>query len=105
MKYYTKTSTGRYEEIGERFEGFPADGWWIVADGKQNLVVPIDEPRPLEKLKYLQYHREIVYRLVRNEKAYATSVYELVGNVLNELEEIVREEQPNTPAQNSSTCQ
>ena len=92
MKYYTKTPNGRYEEIGEQFEGFQADGWWIVADGKQNLVVPIDEPRPLEKLKFLQYQKEIVYRLVGNQKAYATSVYELVGNVLRELEEIVREE-------------
>lgn len=35
QKYYTKNPNGRYEEIGEPFEGFPADGWWIVADGKQ----------------------------------------------------------------------
>ena len=89
MEFYIKKSNGRYQKYAEQWEGFPADGWWIVADGKQNLVVPIDEPRPLEKLKYLQYHREVVYRLIRNEKAYATSVYELVGNVLSELEEIV----------------
>lgn len=91
-KYYIKMASGRYREIGERFDGFPADGWWIVADGKQNLVVPIDEPRPLEKLKYLQYRDKIVDRLLNNQKAYNRSFNDLVGSVLSELEEIVREE-------------
>ena len=89
QKYYTRNPNGRYEEAGERFEGFPADGWWIVADGKQNLVVPIDEPRPLEKLSYFQYRDKIVDRLLKNQKAYGGSFNDLVGSVLSELEEIV----------------
>ena len=93
MKYYTKNSRGRYEELGEQFEGFPADGWWFVADGKHNLVVPIAEPKPLEKLQYLQYQRELVDRLFRKHKAYPRSTHELVGIILSELEELISERQ------------
>ena len=49
-------------------------------------------PRPLEKIQYLQYQREIADRIVRNKKAYANSLYELVGVILSELEEIVDKE-------------
>lgn len=65
MKYYIKKPNGRYEEIYE--------------------------PRPLEKLQYLQHQREITDRLFKDGKAYPMLTYELVGLVLSELEEIVRE--------------
>lgn len=90
MKYYTKKPNGRYEEIGQHFEGFPADGWWFVADGTENLVVPIAEPKPLEKLQYLQYKREIVDRLLKAYKQTSEhAISFLVEKVLSELEEIV----------------
>lgn len=88
---YVKKENGRYEKIGQQFDGFPADGWWVVADGRKSLVVPIEEPRPLEKLSYLQYRNEIVDRLLKDQKTYNCSFNDLVGHVLSELEELVSE--------------
>lgn len=88
MEVYTKKENGRYEKLGEQWEGFPADGWWFVGDGRQNLVVPIEEPRPLKKLQYLQFRNEIVDRLVKSNKTYNASFQDLVGMVLSELEDI-----------------
>ena len=34
-KIYKKVGS-RYKEIGETFEGFPADGVWLVTNGKRN---------------------------------------------------------------------
>lgn len=92
MKFYVKNEKGRYQEYADQWEGFPADGWWVVADGRQNLVVPIDAPRPLEKLRYRQYRNQIVDRLPWGGTA--RSLNELVNDVLDLLEEIVSEDTP-----------
>lgn len=89
MKFYVKNSKGRYEEYADQWEGFPADGWWFVGNGRQNLVVPIDAPRPLEKLRYQQHRNEIVERLTNQNPR---SLYQLVEDVLDLLEEIIYEE-------------
>lgn len=89
MKFYIKKPNGRYEEYGDQWEGFPADGWWFVGNGRQNLVVPIDSPRPLEKLRYQQYCNEIVDRLA--QQGTARSLTHLVEDVLDHLEELVKE--------------
>lgn len=89
MKLYTKNEKGRYEELGESWEGFPADGWWFVGDGRKNLVVPIDTPRPLEKLKFQQHRDEIVKRFSETEARYSLTGF--VEETLNLLEEIVNE--------------
>lgn len=88
MKFYIKNSKGRYEEYADRWEGFPANGWWCVADGRQNLVVPIDAPRPLKKLRYQQYRNEIVDRLADQNPR---SLSQFVEDVLDLLEEIVED--------------
>ena len=51
-----------------------------------------DEPQPLKKQKYIQYRNEIVDRLLKDQKTYNGSFNDLVGNVLNELEEILKDE-------------
>ena len=89
MKFYIKNSKGRYEEYADQWEGFPADGWWVVADGRRNLVVPIDAPRPLQKLRYQQYRNEIVDRLAQQQ--IARSLTQFVEDVLDLLEEIVED--------------
>lgn len=89
MKFYVKNSKNRYEEFGDQWEGFPADGWWCVADGRRNLVVPIDAPRPLKKLQYQQYRNRIVDRLAWESPR---SLTQLVEDVLDLLEEIVSED-------------
>ena len=91
MKLYIKNEKGRYEELGEQWEGFPADGWWFVGNGRQNLVVPIDAPRPLEKLQYQQYRNRIVDRLAQESPR---SLYQFVEDVLDHLEELVSEDTP-----------
>ncbi len=90
MKFYVKNSRGRYEEYADQWEGFPADGWWVVADGRQNLVVPIDAPRPLEKLRFQQYRNQIVDRLAQEKTA--RSLTQFVEDVLDLLEEVVDQE-------------
>jgi tRNA 2-selenouridine synthase SelU len=90
MKLYRKNERGRYEEIGDEWRGFPANGWWVVADGRQNLVVPIDSPRPLEKLRFQQYRNELVDRLEQQQTA--RSLTQFVEDVLDLLEELVSED-------------
>jgi hypothetical protein len=90
MKFYIKNSKGRYEEYADQWEGFPADGWWFVGNGRQNLVVPIDAPRPLEKLRYQQHRNEIVERLSKTNTRF--SLYDFVEETLSFLEEIVNED-------------
>jgi hypothetical protein len=89
MKLYTKNEKGRYEELGERWDGFPSNGWWVVVDGRRNLVVPIDSPRPLEKLKYQQHRNAIVDRLVKEDAH--LSLHDMVEKTLNLLEEVVND--------------
>lgn len=90
MKFYVKNSKGRYEEYADQWEGFPCDGWWFVGNGRQNLVVPIDAPRPLQKLKYQQYRNEIAERLSKSDTRF--SLYDFVEETLNLLEELVDQE-------------
>lgn len=50
----------RYRRVGHEFEGFPANGYWQVKDGRESLIVPVDHPRPLELLRYAQHQNEIM---------------------------------------------
>lgn len=90
MKFYVKNSKGRYEEYADQWEGFPCDGWWFVGNGRQNLVVPIDAPRPLKKLRYQQHRNEIVEKMQQHSGA--RSLTQFVEDVLNHLEELVSED-------------
>lgn len=93
MEFYIKKSNGRYEKYADQWEGFPCDGWWFVGDGKRNLVVPIDAPRPLKKLPYQQHRNEIVSRLFGGNTS--LSLDDFVEKTLNILEELVDEESKN----------
>ena len=42
MKVYKKKPNGRYEELGHEFNGFPADGLWLVWDGRNNCIARLD---------------------------------------------------------------
>lgn len=93
MKLYIKNEKGRYQEYADQWEGFPANGWWFVGDGRQNLVVPIDAPRPLEKLRFQQYRNEIAERLSKMDTR-QFGLYRFVEETLSLLEEIVDEDTP-----------
>lgn len=33
----------RYKPVGFEFSGFPADGIWLVLDGRQSMIIRLDE--------------------------------------------------------------
>ena len=43
---YRKKDNGRYEKVGHEFTGFPANGIWVVEDGKQSCIRQFKEPVP-----------------------------------------------------------
>jgi hypothetical protein len=87
---YRKTGR-RYQPVGMEFTGFPANGYWLVADGSQSLLVPAAAPRPLEKLAYQQYRDRIIV-LLRGQMTRAWGLQHIVGETLNALETIINEE-------------
>lgn len=40
---YRKNEAGEFEEIGWEFKGFPADGIWLVQDGKRSCITHMDD--------------------------------------------------------------
>ena len=51
---YHRTPSGRYQEIGYSWRGFPADGIWLVQDGKSNMtcLIGLKEDVPILALNY-----------------------------------------------------
>jgi hypothetical protein len=65
--YYIKKANGRYEKV-DRFEGFPSDGVWYVADGKHSssMIMRIgDCPEPMKVVELYQYS-DIVMKIFAN---------------------------------------
>ena len=40
---YIKKPNGRYESLGQDWTGFPANGIWLVQDGKQNCLIQLKD--------------------------------------------------------------
>ena len=63
MEVYTKQGR-RYYKLGYTFEGFPANGVWLVKDGHQNLIMKVgDIPDPMP-LAQLQLHEDAATRAI-----------------------------------------
>lgn len=57
MEVYEKVGK-RYKKIGYQFTGFPADGVWLVSDGRQSLIMRVgDLPDPMP-LASIQRHED-----------------------------------------------
>ena len=82
---YKKKSNGKYEPVGHEFTGFPTNGYWVVTDGRNNLIAPLEHPRPINYLRFAQYQKDIVDTLVFEGPK---SLVDLVGDVLLKLEEL-----------------
>jgi len=70
-KYYTKDEDGNFVEAGWEFTGFPADGVWLVKDGKQNLVERVQDVNPYPediKYDYLAYAEDLATHLRERTK-------------------------------------
>jgi len=83
---YKKLDNGRYEPMGIEFEGFPADGYWLVLDGRQSLLAPVEHPRPISYLRFAQYRNKLVERIVKQTES--KSVIDWVDIILTELEQL-----------------
>jgi hypothetical protein len=58
---YKRTESGRYIELGYDFEGFPADGIWLVQDGRSSMscLIGAKERVPMFALNYRIYADEL----------------------------------------------
>lgn len=55
----------KYEPIGKVWSGWPADGVWYVADGRQSLIMRIgDMPDPMP-LAALEHYRDLAADAMR----------------------------------------
>lgn len=66
MEVYEKIGK-RYKKLGYQFTGFPANGVWLVADGRQSLIMRVGDlpdPMPLASIQ-------------RHEDAATTAIMEL----------------------------
>ena len=59
---FKKNTQGGFESIGETFTGFPANGIWIVQDGRKNCIYPFmdvsEKPSPT-LISYMQFTEEL----------------------------------------------
>ena len=59
---YKKNGNGKFEPVGYEFTGFPANGIWVVADGRRNCIYPFkdapEQPTPT-LVSYMQYTDEL----------------------------------------------
>jgi hypothetical protein len=58
---------GRYIPVGHEWRGFPADGIWLVSDGKSNMtcLIGLKEKVPVFALNYL-LHEDALCRLIQD---------------------------------------
>lgn len=85
----------RYYPVTEEFLGFPEEGYWkVVRDyqAKQRFstkLLPLDAPRPLEQMRFLQYQEEISTHLLQKYEEELMSLNEIVVQILLKLEDLV----------------
>ena len=53
----------RYYSVGREWQGWPANGWWLVSDARQALIEPLDSPNPLPRIQTKQYLDEVIDRV------------------------------------------
>lgn len=77
---YCKLPNGRYKKIGYKWEGFPADGIWLVQNGRTSArcLIGIDEKVPIFALQYRQHEQGIVDAVQNREnKKGLVSLYDI----------------------------
>jgi len=89
MKIYRKKKNGRYEELGQEFQGFPVDGIWLVWDGRQNCLTQLDniKGKSIPNLKGAEYALDMIEKkiskAVRGNAPW--SVADLSKEIVNDL--------------------
>ncbi len=80
MEFYKKNPIGEFELAGHEFTGFPSNGIWLVEDGKQNCIIPVDSipemPSPT-LISYMQFQDELQNKITEIWKDKALSQRDL----------------------------
>ena len=85
----------RYYPVTEEFLGFPEEGYWKVKRDYQanqrfsTKLLPLETPRPLEQMRFLQYQEEISTHLLKKYEEELMSLNEIVVQMLLKLEDLV----------------
>lgn len=77
MKLYKKVGS-RYKEVGREFIGWPADGVWLVEDGRQSLIMKVGDliyPEPYAALQRYSMEASSKLRELYEKKKKETSKY------------------------------
>lgn len=58
----------KYVPLGYQWEGFPADGIWLVQNGKKNMacLIGLKEDVPIHALEYRQYKEELCREMMKH---------------------------------------
>jgi hypothetical protein len=62
---YRRTKSGKYEDIGIGWRGFPTDGIWLVQNGKTNMacLIGLKEQVPILALNYRLHEQALCERM------------------------------------------
>lgn len=59
---YRKLENGKFEPVGYEFAGFPANGIWVVEDGRRSCIYPfkgaVEQPTP-SLISYMMHSQEL----------------------------------------------
>jgi hypothetical protein len=75
----------RYHLVGREWEGWPADGWWLVSDARQSLIEPLDSPNPLPRIQTKQYLHALIAEVSKRLKQAEGREYGMGGASLAEI--------------------
>ena len=82
----------RYKKIGTRWEGFPADGVWLVWDGTQNCLIKLEDIDSLPNkdpwdLVTLMSYRSVVSDVILDYNGKAISAWDLAEKIVKTIVE------------------
>jgi len=82
-KLYKKVGN-RYKEVGHEFKGFPCNGIWLVADGRQSCIIQLSEfdTLPMKSLIFRINHADKCTDYIA-QKAKQASQYSSIQDVAN----------------------
>jgi len=86
-KVYRKKPSGRYEEVGEKFKGFPVDGIWLVWDGRKNCITKIGDivGKDISSLKGIEYAVDMIEKKLLNAKGFSRTIASIANEIVNDL--------------------
>lgn len=102
----------RYVKIGIEFSGFPANGVWLVEDGRMSRIMKVgdlQDPMPLSKMqrgqpKACKALRELIESCVTYLPSYSDQVDAVLMAVAKQLQEDEHDTVDRSSLRNGSWC-